>query len=482
MRPFPVLLTLLLLTGQVGYAQVFDLVVAQDGTGDYTSIGSAINRIRSTDSRYLIYVKAGTYQEKVSVAFNNISLIGEDVDQVIISWDDYSGDAQGHTTSSSYTFETSGDGFYAENITFENTAGNVGQAVAVSTLGNQQAFKNCKFLGFQDTYYARKGMQYFTECYIEGATDFIFGEATTIFQNCQIRCVEGGQYITAPADTKLITETANGSIYHGLLFLNSEISAAEDVSASSYFLGRPWQPNSSAVYVNCTLGNHIRSEGWSEWDNANHESAKFSEYASITPEGDLVDVSGRVSWSTQLTSQQVDDYYNLDYFLNGWDPIPAITPLVSPSDLHQSAENEDAYELNWEPVADAIGYVITRNDSTFGFSETTAFIDPSSTSGDWYKVRAVSATGALSSYSNQVAGASVGATVLSATEANGFWIRQGTLESSERMNVKIYTISGRLVFKESNTQRIDLNEFQRGVYLIKIETMNGAVITKKVAI
>lgn len=471
-----------LLMAHCASAQVFDMVVAQDGSGDYTSLQAALDRMRVTGERTLIYIKSGTYEEKVNVTHSNISLIGEDVSDVVITWDDYSGDAEGHSTSSSYTLQVEGDGFYAENITFANSAGDVGQAVAVSTTGSQQIFNNCRMLGFQDTYYARKGMQYLKDCYIEGATDFIFGESTAVFDHCEVMCVEGGQYITAPADTKLITEVGGGPFYHGLLFLDSEISSGEGVGNNSYYLGRPWQPNASTVYVRCTYGSHIRDLGWSTWSGDNHLTGFFAEYNNVNEAGELVDVSGRVDWSTQLTEQQVNDYYNLDYFFNGWDPLPVAQAPDSPEGLMQNTENEAVYELSWEPVADAIGYVVAKNDATYGFSETSSITDTDSGPDDWYKVRSVSATGALSSYSGQAPGASVGATVLSATETNGFWIKQRILESTERMNVKIYTISGRLMLKRSNTREVDLNGLQRGIYLIKIETVDGSVITKKIAI
>ena len=251
-------------------AQVYDFVVAKDGSTRYSTIKLALDKVpASSPNRTLIFVKNGVYEEKVWVYANkkNVSIIGESVDGVVISWDDYSGKTSGMSTADSYTLLVEGDDFYGENLTIKNTAGNVGQAVAVRTTGDRQIFKNCKFIGFQDTYYAHKKRQYNVDCYVEGATDFIFGDATTVFENSTINSVKGGQYITAPNDTKLISTTASGDpFYHGLLFLECLLTADEDVPANSYYLGRPWGAPGSAVYIDCTLGEHIRPAGWSEWN------------------------------------------------------------------------------------------------------------------------------------------------------------------------------------------------------------------------
>ena len=466
--------------------QVFDVVVAQDGSGDFTTIQAAINKVPINSARRtLIYVKPGTYVEKVKLysGHKNVSLIGEDVNNVIISWDDYSGDSEGNSTSSSYTMAAEGDGFYAESLTILNTAGNVGQAVALSVLGNEQILKNCRLIGFQDTYYVRKGKQFNLDCYIEGATDFIFGEATSVFQNCEINCVSGGQYITAPADTKLITQINGENFYHGLLFLNCDITSGSGVTDGSYYLGRPWQPNSSSTYIQCTLGDHIKASGWSEWGgNTNHASAHFSEYQNENTTGALVDVSQRVTWSHQLTASQVSETYNLDYFLDGWDPLVMTTALTAPEDLHQNTNNVVHFELNWSPVPNALGYVIIKNEASLGFSETPTFLDPTSTSSDRYRVRSVSVGGSLSGYSEELSGKEVSATVLTLEPQLKVKVKGAMIELEEPVNASVYTLSGSLVFKQLNVQRLDLSGQPQGIYILRMENQRGRVLVKKVAL
>ncbi len=463
-------------------AQVYDAVIAQDGSGDYTSIQRAIDRLRGNSSgRYLFFIKKGIYNEKVNLLVDNMSFIGEAVDDVIITWDDYSGDSEGNSTSSSYSFQADGDGFYAENITFKNTAGNVGQAVAVSATGSQQVFKNCKFYGFQDTYYIKKGMQYHLNCYIEGATDFIFGEATSVFDQCEIKCLNGGQYITAPADTKLITVANGQNFYHGTLFIDSEITRANGVADNSYFLGRPWQPNSSSVYINCTLGNHIKPEGWSEWSNNNHLSAHFSEFGSVNPDGSPVDVSNRVSWSSQLTSQEVDDYYNLDYFLNGWDPLPIVQVLDAPDNLSQvTIFSQGSFELIWPEVIGAIGYVLYKNDSTYAFTSELQFSVDDLITGDKIQVSAVNNYGSPGKRSAEF----VVPVVNSIKDELGisFKLIENTIVFSEQVNFKIFSMSGQLVLSQTSTTEHQISHLPKGVYVLGVENSRGITAFEKIAL
>ena len=463
-------------------AQVFDYVIAQDGSGDYTTFDLALGRIPINQTeRTLIFVKSGVYEEKVNFysALKNYSLIGDTNGQVIIRWGDYSGDSEGHTTASSYTFETSADEFYVENITFENNAGAVGQAVAVSATGEHQIFKNCRFLGFQDTYYIRKGIQFNLDCYIEGATDFIFGESTAVFQNCEIRCLNGGQYITAPADTKLITDVEGNDFYHGTLFLNSQILAGTGVGSNSYYLGRPWQPNASSVYINCTYGDHIRDEGWSTWTGDNHLTGFFAEYNNQELSGTPVDVSARVDWSVQLDQQEVEDHYNLDYFLDGWDPLPLTQTLATPENLQRNIEEDEFFELTWDEVTGARGYVISKNDTAIGFTEGLSFIDGSSDAGDLYQVRSVSQTGALSGYSNEVEGVKV---VLGFDHEIGLTIQGRMIQSIEPMEVNIYSVSGQLICHNERIRSVDMSDFRSGVYIVHLMDAENRLKVVKVAL
>ncbi|MGV3509852.1 MAG: pectinesterase family protein, partial [Sphingobacteriaceae bacterium] len=191
------------------------LTVAQDGSGDYKTIQEAINAIRDLSQKEAkIFIKNGTYKEKLIIPSwkTHISLIGESKENTIITGDDYSGktfpggkDAHGkdkHSTFSSYTVLVQGNDFKAQNLTIRNTAGRVGQAVALHVEGDRAIILNCNILGNQDTLYTASGSsrQYYKDCFIEGTTDFIFGEATVVFKNCIIKSLSNS-YITAAATT-----------------------------------------------------------------------------------------------------------------------------------------------------------------------------------------------------------------------------------------------------------------------------------------
>lgn len=473
--------------GHVTHAQVYDKVVAQDGSGTSKSISSAIARIVNTSSDpVLIYIKNGVYEEKIEITSSqqNLCFIGESVDGVIITNGDYSGDDESHTTATSYTLKVNGDGFYAENLTIVNSAGDVGQAVALMTDADQQVFKNCKIKGFQDTYYALSGKQYFSNCYIEGATDYVFGDGTVYLDSCQINSLDGGQYITAPADSK-ITSTIDGdsTMIHGLLFNECTLTADEEVADESYYLGRPWQPNAASVFVNCTLGSHINPEGWSTWSDDNHLSSFFAEYKSLDESGTLVDVSGRVDWSYQLSDDYATNYYTLDYFLTeegtSWNPLPTTYALEAPVNL-----NMNSTTLTWDEVSGAIGYVIVRNDSTIGFSETNTFTDEEIDLSDdnTYLVKSVNTYGNLSGASEVY---TLGATGISKTsyEANALTIvftSQGTISVTRPATIYVYGTSGKLIKQYNHTESVSLQSFPQGIYLIRAVDNQNNVATEKI--
>ncbi|MEJ5995097.1 pectinesterase family protein [Pedobacter sp. Du54] len=287
-------------------------VVAQDRTGDYNSIQEAVNAVRDhMQVRFTIRVKAGTYHEKLVIPAwkKNIAIIGESRENTIISNADYSGkafpnkDFTGNTkysTYTSYTVLVQGSDCVLENLTVENTAGRVGQAVALAVEADRFAAKNCAFLGNQDTLYTSKdGKNYFESCVIAGTTDFIFGEATAIFNKCIIKSLSNS-YITAASTTK--------QQQFGYVFFDCTLIAAPDVK--KVYLGRPWRPYAKTVFIRCTLGEHIVPEGWNPWDGDvlfgdKSKTVFYAEYQNIGPGASIVN---RVPWSKQLTSKQAKAY------------------------------------------------------------------------------------------------------------------------------------------------------------------------------
>lgn len=310
---------LLIITGIVFTLQVNAqkrIVVAQDGSGNYKTVQQAIDAVADHSTQVTeIFVKKGTYKERVVVPItkNNITLIGEDAITTVLTFDNYAlrldsaGKALG--TSRTASFYVYGSGFTAKNITFENSAGPVGQALAIYVKGDKAAFFNCRFLGFQDTIYTNGGgtREYYKDCYIEGTTDFIFGAATALFEDCNIFCKKGGAYISA-ASTLDTTR-------YGYVFMHCHITgSAPDYSFS---LGRPWRPYAKVVYLYCDLGQVIKPEGWDNWHGT--ESDKTAYYAEFKNTGPGFQPDKRIAWSHQLTDDEAK-IYTKKLILAGWDP------------------------------------------------------------------------------------------------------------------------------------------------------------------
>lgn len=298
------------------YVKYYDYVVAKDGSGDFFTVQEAVNAVPAFRKKTTtIYVRNGVYDEKVVIPSNkrNIKLRGEDVDKTIITYGDYASRknvfGEGVGTSGSASIYIYADGFYAENITFKNYAGPVGQAVACFTAGDRMIFKNCKFLGFQDTLYTwgKKSRQYFKDCYIEGTVDFIFGSSTAVFDACEIHSKSNG-YLTAASTP----EWKN----FGYVFKNCKLTAGKGVD--KVYLGRPWRPYAKTVYLNCEMGRHITSKGWHNWgDKKKEKTTYYAEYGSTGP--GAVDKKERASWAKQLSSKKAGKYTLAEIF-DGWDP------------------------------------------------------------------------------------------------------------------------------------------------------------------
>jgi pectinesterase len=287
--------------------------VSPDGTGDYTTLAEVMKACKAfPDQRITIRIAPGIYKEKLEVFSwtTRVSWLGLDPLTTIISFDDFSGKGLINTFTS-YTVKISGNDFYAENITFENSAGPVGQAVAIHVEGDRCVFKNCRFVGNQDTIYTggESSRHYFKNCYIEGTTDFIFGAATAVFQDCHIHSKKNS-YVTAAS-------TPEGKEF-GYVFLNCTLTASAE--ATKVYLGRPWRNFAKTVFINATLGSHIRPEGWHNWNKPEAEKTSF--YAEYNSVGGGASKQNRVSWSHQLSESELKKY-TIKNILKGndqWDP------------------------------------------------------------------------------------------------------------------------------------------------------------------
>ena len=300
---------------QATAAQQLKFTVAQDGSGDFKTVQQAIDATPdSSNSTTVIFIRNGIYKEKLRLSENkmHVHFIGQSVDKTILTYDDFASkkDSSGKDigTSGSASFFIFGTGFTAENITFENSAGAVGQAVAVRVTGDKAKFINCRFLGFQDTLYTHgsDSRQYYYKCYIEGTVDFIFGASTALFDKCIIFGKRSGFYTAAstPAGKKF-----------GYVFIKCKITG--DAPPGSFYLGRPWRPNAKTVFINCTLDNMVKSEGWNNWGKTGNEATSF--YAEYKSKGKGAAVENRVGWSHQLNDTEVSEYTTIN-ILSGWNP------------------------------------------------------------------------------------------------------------------------------------------------------------------
>ncbi|GAB4030593.1 pectinesterase family protein [Spirosoma jeollabukense] len=312
-----------------GFAQKQYVTVAQDGSGDYRTVQAALDAIPAENkNRIIIRIRKGIYKEKLKLDSTQhfVTLIGEDKVSTILTYDDYSGkmgpDGVKFRTYTSSSFSIFGNDFRAENLTFENTSGPVAQAVAAYITGDRAVFVNCRFLGFQDTLYTgmpeQYGRQYYKDCYVEGTIDFIFGSATAVFDNCTIFSKQPETYITAAA-------TPKGKSF-GFVFLACRLTS--NSSRASVYLGRPWRDFARTVFLRCQLGDHIKPEGWHNWDKPTAEKTVL--YAEYRSKGPGAAPSQRVSWSKQLPTEAARSY-TVDNVLAGsdhWKPDKKLTKIA----------------------------------------------------------------------------------------------------------------------------------------------------------
>ena len=273
------------------------IVVSRDGTGNFRTLQEAIESARAfMDYTVTIYVKNGVYKEKVIVPswVENIDIIGEDRDKTIITYDDHA-NINKMGTFRTYTVKVEGSDITFKNLTIENNAAQLGQAVALHTEGDRLKFINCRILGNQDTIYtgAKFTRLYFKDCYIDGTTDFIFGPSTALFENCIIHS-KRNSYVTAASTPK--------EAKYGYVFKHCKLTAEPGVD--KVYLGRPWRPYAYTLFIECELGKHIVLAGWHNWGKqSNEETARYMEYKNT---GEGANASERVAWSKQLTKKEAE--------------------------------------------------------------------------------------------------------------------------------------------------------------------------------
>jgi pectin methylesterase-like acyl-CoA thioesterase len=289
------------------------LTVAQDGSGDFQAVQAAVDAAPLTGAA--IHIRPGVYHEKLVVNRAHIQLrgTGTDASNVVLSYGDSAGTAGGTTKSASVT--VSGDDFYAENLTIENTFSRTraltqegSQAVALKISGDRSVLRNVRFLGYQDTLYptGKPARQYFADCYIEGNVDFIFGDARAFFENCEIHS-KAHPVVMITAQSKLHAEEQSGYVFD-----HCRLTAEAD--AKVVYLGRPWRAFASVVFLNTEMGPWIAPAGWHEWEHdgkASLPTAFYAEYKSTGPGANLA--------RRQLSDAEAKRFAVTTFF-DGWDP------------------------------------------------------------------------------------------------------------------------------------------------------------------
>lgn len=277
-----------------------DAVVAADGSGQYTSLQEAISTApMKTDPatpRWVIYVKAGTYRERIYVQRErgNIHVIGEDRARTVVVHNQHANivgaDGKPIGTFRTPTVQIDGDGMIWENLTLANDAGPVGQALALRADGDRLEFRRVRFLGWQDTILVNRGRHYFADCYIEGHVDFIFGAATAYFDRCHIHALKDG-YLTAASTPK--------DMPYGYVFADCRITGADGVKT---YLGRPWREFAKTVFLRTEMSAAVRPEGWHNWNKPGAEQTTF--YAEFGSTGPGAGDATRVKWARPLTAAE----------------------------------------------------------------------------------------------------------------------------------------------------------------------------------
>ena len=300
------------------------VTVAGDHSGDFDTIGAALD-----SGAAVIRIKPGVYKQVLDIQRSGVQLrgLGMKPDDVVLTYDNSAATAGGTTKSASVT--VSGDDFYAENLTFENSYSRTraltqegSQAVAIKIMSDRAVFRRVRFLGYQDTLYANSkrcdsdrgpcqpARQYFSDCYIEGNVDFIFGDALAYFDRCQIRAL-AHPLVYVTAQSKHYAEEKSGYVFD-----HCRITAAD--GAPRIYLGRPWRAYSTVVFLNTEMPAQIAAEGWHEWEHDGKASLPTSFYGEYRTAGP----GARPEVRRQLTALEADRF-SLKTFLAGddqWDP------------------------------------------------------------------------------------------------------------------------------------------------------------------
>lgn len=307
----------------------FDAVVSADGSGSHTTVQTAVAAAPDKGTKpYRILIKPGKYEGPIVVPGNkrHIQFIGEELENTVLTYAKNVNEPEPGADSNPKGTGVfiQGDDFKAERITFENTSGDHGQALALRVDGDRAMFANCRMLGWQDTLMTNKGRHYFRECYIEGRVDFIYGDGTAVFEHCIIHSKNGG-YVTAASTPQ---EKPFGFVFLDCKLTGDEIpwtasgteGSPKIAKKPNAYLGRPWRPYASVIFARCELGDHIKPEGWHNWGKPENEGT--ARYAEFKCSGPGANPQGRLTWVKQLTEDEARILTVARIFAgsDAWDP------------------------------------------------------------------------------------------------------------------------------------------------------------------
>ena len=314
----------------------FDAVVSADGSGTHTSVQEAIATAPANATKpFVILIKPGIYSGQIIVPMEkrNLRFVGEELTNTILTYAFNINEPPPKGVKPQFKgtgVVILGDDFRAEKITFQNTSGDHGQALALRVDGDRAVFNNCRMLGWQDTLRVNNGRQYFTNCCVEGRVDFIYGSATAVFDHCEIHSKNGGHVTAAntppdqPCGFVFLNCKLTGDLSPWLSPEGIPVNTNKDGSIPKADLGRPWRPYASVTYLNCEMGDHIKPEGWNNWGRSDNEkTARYAEYHSTGPGANP---AARVKWSRQLTDAEAASYTVGNILRGADDWNPAVQP------------------------------------------------------------------------------------------------------------------------------------------------------------
>jgi pectin methylesterase-like acyl-CoA thioesterase len=483
--------------------QLFDAIVDINGTGDYTTVQEAINQ--APDNRsipWLIFIKNGRYEELLRIPRTKpfIHLIGEDRNQVTLTWGIYCGDpvagwesmnqgVQGVSDACASMVIDAND-FYAENISFENRFGveakSGPQALAIKNNRDRVATYNCNFRSFQDTWQTSSGANdriYAYNCWIEGAVDYFYNSGNALVENSTLYNVRSGSVIVAPAHT--------ADTRYGYVFYNCTVDGNTLAADGKQLLGRPWHNTPKTVYIHTTMNIPVAPEGWT---NMGVVPALFAEYNSMDKDGAAIDLSNRKTCYTQsaaeggqticgvkatLTAEEASAY-TYEAIINdpdNWNPRAFFETVWKPENIRMTGNT-----LSWDPCDYAICYAVYKNGSVIAFTIATSYEDIAATDTDTYTVKPVNEYGSLGEPSDAIQKngtaiknpATSGKNLIFENTGSELIIRNVEPGAS----VSLYTTNGQLLKtakSASSTIRVP-SLLLKGVYIVTIDGTSFKII------